>query len=88
MVARRGGESDPLVNWLLDRAFEQTGISVADDALARDRIAQAAAKATEDLRTHGSATISLPFLAADAQGPKHFSVRFKRNLDSTFELQS
>ena len=87
MAAREERESHPLVNWLLDRAFEQTGVKVADDALARERIVQAAVKATEDLRTGGSATISLPFLTADAQGPKHFSVRFKRSRNSTFELQ-
>jgi len=38
------------------------------------------------LRADGSATISLPFLVADAGGPKHFNVQFKRNMDSTFEL--
>ena len=88
MAAREERESHPLVNWLLDRAFEQTGVRVADDALARERIAQAAVKAMEDLRVGGSATVSLPFLTADARGPKHFSVQFKRNPDSTFELQS
>jgi hypothetical protein len=86
MAAREERESQPLVNWLLDRAFEQTGVSVADDALARERIVQAAVQAVEDLRA-GEATISLPFLIADARGPKHFIVRFKRNPDSTFELQ-
>jgi hypothetical protein len=87
MAAREERESQPLVTWLLDRAFEQTGVKVADDALARERIVQAAVKAAEDLRTGGSATISLPFLTADARGPKHFTVRFKRKRDSTFELQ-
>jgi hypothetical protein len=87
MAARGERESNPLVQWLLDRAAEQTGFSVADDPLARERIEQAAVKAMEDLRTGDSATISLPFLVADAQGPKHFAVQFKRNLDSTFELQ-
>ena len=87
MAAREESESHPLVHWLLDRAFEQTGVRVADDALARERIAQAAVKAMGDLRAGGSATISLPFLTADARGPKHFNVQFKRNPDSTFELQ-
>lgn len=86
MEAREERESHPLVNWLLDRAFEQTGIKVAGDALARKRIVEAAANATEELRNGGSATISLPFLTADARGPKHFNVRFKRTQDSTFEL--
>ena len=81
-------ESHPLVNWLLDRAFEQTGIRVADDPLARERIEQAAVKAMEELRTVGATTVNLPFLVADARGPRHFAVEFKRNPDSTFELQS
>jgi hypothetical protein len=80
-------ESDSLVSFLLDRASEQTGLSVADDALARERITQAAAQALEDLRASGSATISLPFLTADAKGPKHFEVRVQRGRESTFELQ-
>lgn len=88
MAARDEGGNDALVNWLLDRATEQTGVALADDALARDRIAQAAVKAMEDLRAYGTATISLPFLVADAQGPKHFDVEFKQNVDSTFELRS
>ena len=87
MVSRDERESHSLVDWLLDRAFEETGVKVADDALARERIAQAAVKAMEELRTGGSATINLPFLTADARGPKHFNVQFKRNLDSTFEVQ-
>lgn len=87
MAVREERESQPLVHWLLDRAAEQTGVSVADDTLARDRIVQAAVQAAEELRAGGSATISLPFLTADARGPKHFTVRFKRNRDS-FELQS
>ena len=87
MAAREDRESPPLVHWLLDRASEQTGVRVDDDPLARERIVKAAEKAMEDLRTGGSATISLPFLTADAGGPKHFAVRFKRNPDSTFELQ-
>jgi len=47
---------------------------------------RAAEKAMEDLRADGSATISLPFLTADAHGPRHFNIRCKRNADSTFEL--
>lgn len=87
MAGRASLENDMLMDWLLDRAFEQTGVRVADDALARERMAQAAVSAMEELRAAGSATVSLPFITADARGPKHFEVRFKRNPDSTFELQ-
>lgn len=86
MAVRDEREAEPLVNWLLDRALEQTGVNVAGDPLARQRIVQAAGEAMEQLRTRDSAFISLPFLVADAQGPRHFDVRFRRNADSSFEL--
>lgn len=87
MAAREQGEGHPLVNWLLDRAFEQTGVRVDEDPLARQRIEEAAAKAMEELRTRSATTINLPFLVADRKGPRHFSVQVKRNVDSTFEVQ-
>lgn len=87
IATRVDGDSNGLVKWLLDRAFEQTGVRVDHDALARQRITEAATKAMEDLRARGSAEISLPFLVADARGPRHFSVRVKRNVDSTLELE-
>ena len=88
MAARAGSDSQTLVHWLLDRALEQTGVNLAGDPLALQRIEEAAGKAMEELRTSSSTMISLPFLVADASGPKHFSVQIKRNLDSTFELDS
>ena len=77
--SRQDRESQSLVDWLLSRAFEQTGVRVADDPLARQRIVQAAQTALTELRTQDSATISLPFLTATADGPKHFEVRVTRN---------
>lgn len=85
MAAAGERESGPLVQWLLARASEQTGIPLANDPLAHKRIAEAAAKAMEEMRAHGSASVSLPFLAADARGPKHFEVRVKRKANATFE---
>ena len=86
MAAREGRENEPLVRWVLDRAFEQTGVRVADDPLARKRIEEAVAHSMDVLRNGGTVTINLPFLAADRSGPKHFSVEFKRNANSTFEV--
>jgi hypothetical protein len=85
MVARADRDTLRLLDWLLVRAVEQTGISVGDDALVRERLGQAAVKAIEELAVHGSAANSLPFLTADARGPRHFAVEFKRKPDSTFE---
>ena len=67
-----------VVDWLLTQAFEQTGIRVADEPLAYQRITEAAQKAMRDLQTQEVASISLPFLTADASGPKHFEARLTR----------
>ena len=67
-----------VVDWLLTQAFEQTGVRVADEPLAYQRIQEAAQKAMRDLKTQDGVSISLPFLTADANGPKHFEARLTR----------
>ncbi len=69
-----------VVNWLLSQAFEQTGVKVADDKLAFQRIVEAADKAVRELKTQPVATISLPYLTADASGPKHLEARLTREM--------
>jgi len=69
-----------VINWLLSQAFEQTGIRVADDKLAYDRIVSAARKAVETLKTQPSTDISLPFLTADTSGPKHLEARLTQDM--------
>jgi hypothetical protein len=69
-----------VVNWLLSQAFEQTGIRVADDKLAYDRIVTAARKAVNDLKTQNAVDVSLPFLTADASGPKHLEARLTQEM--------
>lgn len=73
-------EAQALVNWLLTQAFEQTGVRVADDKVAFQRIVEAAHKAVQELKARHSVTISLPFLTADASGPKHFEIRVTREV--------
>ncbi len=67
-------------DWLLTQAFEQTGIRVADEPVAYQRISEAAQKALHDLQTQDAVSISLPFLTADANGPKHFETRLTRDV--------
>ena len=71
-------ETRAVVGWLLSQAFEQTGVHIADDKLAYDRILSAAKKAVQELKTEEAATISLPFLTADTSGPKHLECRLTR----------
>jgi hypothetical protein len=69
-----------VVNWLLSQAFEQTGVKVADDKIAFQRIVEAAEVAVQELKSQDSATVSLPFLTADATGPKHLEARLTRSM--------
>lgn len=66
--------------WLLAQAFEQTGVRVADDRIARARIGDAARQALQALKAQEAVTISLPFLTADASGPRHFEIRLTRSV--------
>jgi hypothetical protein len=65
-------------DYLLAKARVQTGIDLAHDALAKQRLAEAAALAVEQLRRRETAEINLPFLTADASGPKHLLVELHR----------
>ena len=69
-----------VVSWLLSQAFEQTGVKVADDKLAFQRIVEAADKAVRELKAQPVVTISLPYLTADASGPKHLEARITREM--------
>jgi len=73
-------ETRAVIEWLLSQAFEQTGIRVADDKLAYDRIVEAAQKAIQGLKSQKTVTISLPFLTADANGPKHLEAQLSREV--------
>ena len=85
LVQRLLGRSDErdtqaVISWLLSQAFEQTGVKVADDKIAYQRIVEAAQKAVQDLKTQDTVTISLPFLTADVSGPKHFEIRLTKEV--------
>lgn len=67
-----------VAGWLVSQAFEQTGVSVANDKVAYQRIVDAAHKAIEDLRTAESVTIALPYLTADENGPLHVEISLSR----------
>ena len=69
-----------VVSWLLSQAFEQTGIRVADDRVAYQRIVEAAQKAVVELKTQDTFDVSLPYLTADAGGPKHLEARLTREM--------
>jgi len=75
-----GGEDfdNIIVNFLCDEFKKESGVDVRDDAAAMQRIKDEAEKAKKELSTTTSTDINLPFLTADADGPKHFEYTLTR----------
>lgn len=67
------------VNWLLQQVVLQTNGDPRQDQLATARVVEAALKAAQTLETVPQYEIDLPFLFADAQGPKHFKLVVSRD---------
>jgi molecular chaperone DnaK len=70
-----GGDTIDLAvrNWMVAAIREKTGVDVSSEPNALTRISEAAEKAKCELSTLEKTTISLPFIGADASGPKHFT---------------
>ena len=69
-----------LVNWLIADFKEQEGIDLINDIQALQRLTEAAEKAKMELSTVEKTNISLPFITADATGPKHIDKELTRDL--------
>ncbi|MDO4759172.1 MAG: molecular chaperone DnaK [Candidatus Saccharibacteria bacterium] len=69
-----GGEDfdNLIVNYLLDEFKKESGIDIRSDAAAMQRVKDEAEKAKKELSSAKEVEINLPFLTADADGPKHF----------------
>ena len=76
-----GGDDfdERLSGYLADEFKRQTGIDAMRDPAARERIREAASNAKKELSAATSATVNLPFLAADASGPKHLECTVTRS---------
>lgn len=75
-----GGEDFDLriVNHFVDEFKKESGIDVKGDKAAMQRLKEEAEKAKKELSTTEVADINLPFLTADADGPKHFEYKLSR----------
>ena len=75
-----GGEDfdNILVNFLVDEFKTESGIDIKGDAAAMQRVKDEAEKAKKELSSSTSTDINLPFLSADADGPKHFEYTLTR----------
>lgn len=67
-----------IVNYFVDEFKKENGIDIKDDNAAMQRLRDEAEKAKIELSTTNEVTINLPFLTADADGPKHFEHKLTR----------
>jgi molecular chaperone DnaK len=75
-----GGEDFDMriVNWLADEFRREQGIDLRSDKMALQRLKEEAEKAKMELSTTKETDINLPFITADATGPKHMNVKLSR----------
>lgn len=75
-----GGEDfdQRLVTYLTDEFKKETGIDLKNDRLALQRLKEAAEKAKIELSSVTQTDINLPFITADATGPKHLNIKLTR----------
>jgi molecular chaperone DnaK len=79
-----------LINHVADQFQKEQGIDLRKDAMAMQRLQEACEKAKKELSTAQSSDINLPFITADASGPKHLQMtitraEFERMCDSLVE---
>ncbi|MBP7864316.1 MAG: molecular chaperone DnaK [Acidobacteria bacterium] len=67
-----------IMEWLIDEFKREQGIDLSADKMALQRLREAAEKAKIDLSTTLDTEINLPFITADASGPKHMNVKLTR----------
>jgi molecular chaperone DnaK len=87
-----GGDDwdEALINFIADEFKKEQGIDLRKDQMALQRLKEAAEKAKKDLSFHAAADINLPFITADASGPKHLTqsisrAQFEKLTDKLFE---
>ncbi len=69
-----GGEDfdQRIIDWIITEFKAETGIDLGKDVLARQRLKEIAERAKCTLSMNSETPVSLPFIASDAKGPKHF----------------
>ncbi|MCX6805688.1 MAG: molecular chaperone DnaK [Patescibacteria group bacterium] len=67
-----------LINWLIDEFKKDQGIDLKGDKAAMQRLKESAEKAKIELSTTNESAINIPFVTADANGPKHLDIQLSR----------
>lgn len=75
-----GGEDFDMriVNWLADEFKRDQGVDLRNDKMALQRLKEEGEKAKKELSTAMETDINLPFITADATGPKHLNIKLSR----------
>src|SRR3989344_3457502 len=78
--AHLGGKDidQKIMNWLADEFKRESGVDVRNDALARQRLDEAAEKAKIELSTAMDTEINIPFITSTDAGPQHLLVKMTR----------
>ncbi len=80
MIPTPGGEDfdTRLINYLVDEFKKDQGIDLRNDPLAMQRLKEAAEKAKIELSSAQQTDVNLPYITADATGPKHMNIKVTR----------
>ena len=78
--AHLGGKDidQKIINFLADEFKKESGIDVKSDALALQRLDEAAEKAKIELSTAAQTEVNIPFITSDASGPRHLLIKMTR----------
>ncbi len=76
-----GGDDvdEELINWIIDDFKKDQGIDLSNDKMALQRLKESAEKAKIELSSAMETEINLPFITADASGPKHLVMKLTRS---------
>lgn len=67
-----------IIHFFIDEFKKEQGVDISKDQMALQRLKDAAEKAKHELSSTTQAEVNIPFLTADASGPKHFTMTFTR----------
>lgn len=67
-----------IINWLADEFKKEQGIDLKNDTAALQRLKEAAENAKIELSSKTESEINIPFITADASGPKHLTIKLSR----------
>jgi molecular chaperone DnaK len=75
-----GGEDfdQRIIDFIIDEFKKESGVNLKNDVLALQRLKEAAEKAKIELSSSAQTDINLPYITADASGPKHLSIKMTR----------